>query len=152
MPCSSSRTKRSPTPAFSERSTCVSLYFLRISFTYCAMIVLATIIYINYLKYHTLNMYPKCRFRVHVPKMCTHFVSFGYIFKAYHYARLTLPKSLYTLSVANIRNINLLYPFSGILFLAKEGIIPNREDYDIFLASFCFDMLRNRYFCREQAC
>ncbi|MDY3913991.1 MAG: hypothetical protein SOZ18_03445 [Phocaeicola sp.] len=34
----------------------------------------------------------------------------------------------------------------------KEGIIPNKEDYDIFLASLCFDMLRNGYFCREQAC
>ena len=45
LPCSNSCTKRSPTPAFSERSTCVSLYFLRISFTYCAMIVLATILY-----------------------------------------------------------------------------------------------------------
>ena len=28
LPCSNSRTKRNPTPAFSERSTCVSLYFL----------------------------------------------------------------------------------------------------------------------------
>jgi len=37
--------------------------------------------------------------------------------------------------VANIRNTNQLYPFSGILFSKKE-IIPNREDYDIFLASF----------------
>ena len=114
LPCSSSRTKRSPTPAFSERSTCVSLYFLHLFFTYCAMIALTTIIYSNYLKYHTLNMYPKYHFRVHVPRICTRFASLGYIFKANHYARHSPTKSLYTLSMANIRNENLLCPFSGI--------------------------------------
>ncbi|ERJ86708.1 hypothetical protein HMPREF1989_01054 [Porphyromonas gingivalis F0566] len=45
------------------------------------MIVFACIIYINYLKSHTLNMYPKCRFRVHVPRIRTRFASLGYIFR-----------------------------------------------------------------------
>ncbi|BAR50725.1 hypothetical protein TFKS16_0411 [Tannerella forsythia KS16] len=84
------------------------------------MIVLATIIYINYLKYHIPNMYPKCRFRVHVSRICTHFASFGYIFKAYHCAPHTPSKSLYTLSVANIRNRNQLYPFSGVFILHND--------------------------------
>ncbi|ERJ65602.1 hypothetical protein HMPREF1990_00150 [Porphyromonas gingivalis W4087] len=78
------------------------------------MIVLACIIYINYLKSHALNMYPKCRFRVHVPRICTHFASFGYIFNASHYAPHTRSTSSYTPSVANILNNDLSYPFSGI--------------------------------------
>ena len=43
-------------------------------------------------------------------------------------------------------------PLFGDILPMKEEIIPNREDYDIFLASFCFDMLRKGYFCSEQAC
>ena len=66
------------------------------------------------------------------------------------YTTLFHSKSLYTLSVANIRNKK-SYPFGDIISM-KEGIIPNKEDYDIFLASLCFDMLRNGYFCSEQAC
>lgn len=40
--------------------------FLRISFTYCAMIVPTTILCINSLKSRTLKIYSKCRFRVHI--------------------------------------------------------------------------------------
>ena len=36
LPCSSSRTKRSPTPDFSDNSFCVSPYCLRFSFVYNA--------------------------------------------------------------------------------------------------------------------
>lgn|GEM_PF-5314672 len=43
-------------------------------------------------------------------------------------------------------------PLFGDILSMKEEIIPNREDYDIFLASFCFDMLRKGYFRSEQAC
>ena len=43
-------------------------------------------------------------------------------------------------------------PLFGDTLPMKEEIIPNREDYDIFLASFCFDMLRKEYFCSEQVC
>ncbi len=68
------------------------------------------------------------------------------------YTTLFHSKSLYTLSVANIRNKKINYSLFGDIISMKEGIIPNKEDYDIFLASLCFDMLQNGYFCSEQAC
>ena len=68
------------------------------------------------------------------------------------YTTLFHSKSLYTLSVAKIRNKKSIIPFSGDIISMKEGIIPNKEDYDIFLASLCFDTLQNGYFCSEQAC
>ena len=86
LPCSNSRTKRSPTPAFSERSTCVSLYFLRISFRYCAMIVLACILhrllevphseYVPQMPFsgtRPKDMYQFCLFWVHIQgiSLCT---------------------------------------------------------------------------------
>ena len=81
-----SRTKRSPTPAFSERSTCVSLYFLRISFTYCSMIVHACILhrllevphseYVPQMPFsgtRPKDMYQFCLFWVHIQgiSLCT---------------------------------------------------------------------------------
>ena len=39
LPCSNSRTRRKPTPDFSESSTCVRLYCLRIAFTYFESVV-----------------------------------------------------------------------------------------------------------------
>ena len=47
LPCSNSRTRRKPTPDFSESSTCVRLYCLRIAFTYFERVV-CSIYAINY--------------------------------------------------------------------------------------------------------
>ena len=47
LPCSNSRTRRNPTPDFSESSTCVRLYCLRIAFTYLESVV-CSIDTINY--------------------------------------------------------------------------------------------------------
>ena len=144
LPCSSSRTKRRPTPALSDRSTCVSLYFLRISFTYCAMIVLATILYqlleVSHSGYvpkmpssgtRPKDMYPFCLFWVHIQgiSLCTT-----------HSAKVII----YLIS-GKYKEWKSIMPLFGGIMSMKEGIIPNKEDYDIFLASLCFDMLRNGY-------
>lgn len=105
MPCSDSRTKRSPTPAFSEGSTCISLYFLRTSFTNCAVVVFATMLH-QLLCTSSTNVYTKCLLWVHIQgiSLCT----------------ATSLQSHFTLSVANIGNKSHYPPFRRYIFSEKS--------------------------------
>lgn len=133
LPCSIHAQSVAPL-LLSPRGLLVSVYISCASPSHTALWLSTLASYIDCLKFHIPNMYPKCRFRVHVPRICTNFVSFGYIFKAYHYARLTPRKSLYTLSVPNIRNRNVLYLFSGIFFWVYNNAIADVTSGETWLA------------------